>query len=69
MSEAAEGVAFCSTGRPMTGLEGTKGSVEDLGKLVRFSSVAELFHGSVLVFDKSGMVLDVVAKVVLTSVS
>ena len=61
MSEAAEGVAFCSTGRPMTGLEGTRGSVEDLGNEAEaglLSSVDE-FHGRVEVFDNKGMVADV----------
>ena len=37
MSEAAEAVAVCSTGRLMTGREGTKGRVDDLGK-VAFSA-------------------------------
>ena len=62
MSEAAEGVAFCSTGRPMTGLEGTKGNVEDLGSeaaepLDLLSSV-DVFHGRVEVFDNKGMVAE-----------
>ena len=65
MSEAAEGVAFCSTGRPMTGLEGTKGNVEDFGSeavppgLLSVASV-DVFHGRVEVFDNKGMVADVV---------
>ena len=64
MSEAAEGVAFCSTGRPMTGLEGTKGNVEDLGSEAAppglLSASVDVFHGRVEVFDNKGMVADVV---------
>lgn len=55
---AAEGVAACSTGRPMTGLEGTKGRVDDLGMEGFLSSLegdVEPPHGNVLVLDKNGM--------------
>ena len=67
MSEAAEGVAFCRTGRPITGLEGTKGNVEDLGSEAPdglfASSLLEEFQGNVLVFDNKGMALELVGNV------
>lgn len=61
MSEAAVGVAVCKTGRLMTGLEGTRGRVEDLDMEGFFSSVGEEpDKGRVLVLDSKGMVVAVV---------
>ena len=55
---AAEGVAFCSTGREMTGREGTRGRVEDLGMEGFLSSDGEEpERGRVLVLDSRGMVV------------
>lgn len=68
---AAVGVAVCKTGRLMTGLEGTKGNVEDLGKFGFLSGSegeVEPPHGKVLVLDSNGIVTEVVGLVaVITS--
>ena len=63
MSEVASGVAICNTGLPMTGLEGTMGKVDDLGRspaaafLDPFSALL-LPKGRVLVLDSNGIVVD-----------
>ena len=63
MSEVASGVAICNTGLPMTGLEGTMGKVDDLGRspaaafLDPFSALL-LPKGRVLVLDSNGIVVE-----------
>lgn len=71
MRLAAVGVAVCKTGRLMTGLEGTKGNVEDFGKVGFLSEGSEGEveppHGNVLVLDSSGIVTEVVGLLAMTS--
>ena len=58
IKEAASGVAVCSTGLLMTGLEGTKGRVEDLEMPMAFLRLDEASPmGNVLVFDNNGIVV------------
>ena len=58
IKEAASGVAVCSTGLLMTGLEGTKGRVEDLEMPMDFLRLDEASPmGNVLVFDNNGIVV------------
>ena len=62
INEAAVGVAACKTGRPMTGLEGTSGKVEDLGNegfLTGSDDPEDVMppQGRVLVLDSRGMVV------------
>ena len=58
ISEAAVGVAVCRTGRPITGLEGTIGKVDDLciKDFLPWPS-SPLPQGRVLVLDSSGIVV------------